>query len=109
MDEVREYTDQSEDLVKRADAARMRLVAVEIEAAAALLTRAERAPDTKQRVALLKEARATVSFASRFAMPEGEPASRLEELRVRLEELSAMYLNPLARTPPHLRGHKYLK
>ena len=110
MDEVTQYISDRDLLQKRANEARMRLVAVELEAAAAQLARAERAADAKQRIAAIKEARATVAFAARFPIPDEAQAARLEELQARLEDLSAMYLrNPLTRTPPTLRGHKYLK
>jgi hypothetical protein len=94
------------ELRKRAGAARSRLLAVEIEAATDLLARAERASDSKQRVAAIREARATVAFASRLVPSVADSqadalVTRLAELQARVEELAALHLrSPLPLVSP---------
>jgi hypothetical protein len=86
-----------DDLLRRASEARARLVRTEIDAAAALVARAERLTDSQERVRCLREARATVAFAARIAgahpLPDDEEVTkRLDELGLRLDALSSVYV-----------------
>ena len=74
-----------DDLEKRSNDAGIRLVMIEMEAAAVMLSRLESMRDPKQRMQSLKEARATLALASRLASHVQFPDKR--DVSNRLQQL----------------------
>lgn len=89
-----------EELWQRTNAAGIRFVMTEIDIAESLLARAPGVQDQERRMACLREVRAAIECASRFAQgvefPNGDGpaiAGRILELKDRVEQLAATWAN----------------